>query len=132
MNIYPAVFTPCNEGGFIIHFPDLPGTNSQGSTLEDALSMARDALAVWLDSLADDRISYPQASDPASIPLSDGQFITLIDVNMVAYRRHKESKAVKKTLTIPSWLNVEAEKAKAPFSEILQRGLKDYLGIPNN
>ena len=132
LNIYPAVFTPCDEGGYIIHFPDLAGTHSQGSNLEDALNMARDALAVWLDSLSDDLIPYPSASDPADIALDAGQFISLIDVNMVAYRRHKETKAVKKTLTIPSWLNVEAEKANAPFSDILQRGLKEFLGISNS
>ena len=129
MNIYPAVLTPCKEGGFSVHFPDLPGAHTQGDTLKDALIMSREALAIWLDALTDDHQQLPNASDPAAVTIQDGQFISLIDVNLVAYRRHKESRAVKKTLTIPSWLNMEAEKANAPFSEILQRGLKEYLGI---
>ncbi len=55
--------------------------------------------------------------------------MTLIDVDMRAYRRTKESRAVKKTVTLPSWLNEEAEAAKLNFSAILQDGIKEYLHI---
>jgi predicted RNase H-like HicB family nuclease len=127
--VFPAIFTPCEEGGFSIHFPDLPGTNSEGDDMADAIYMARDALAMWLDNLMDDNEDIPVPSAPGAIPLESGQFVTMIDADMAAYRRHKNSKAVKKTVTIPAWLNEEAEAHRVNFSAILQDGLKRHIGI---
>ena len=126
--VFPAIFTPV-ENGYAIRFPDLPGTNSQGSDLANAIYMARDALATWLDYLMDEKEIIPTPSNAKDIPLEDGQFTTIIDIDMTAYRRHKSSKAVKKTLSIPSWLNEEAEAQNVNFSAILQDALKEHLGI---
>jgi predicted RNase H-like HicB family nuclease len=127
--IYPAVFTPAKEGGFSIYFPDLPGTNSQGDDIADAMSMARKSLASWLDYLLDEKREIPNAIIPCTETLDAGQFITLIDVDMTAYRRRKNTKAVNKTVTLPSWLNEEAEAAKINFSAVLQEGIKKRLNI---
>jgi predicted RNase H-like HicB family nuclease len=127
--IYPAIFTPEKDGGFSIYFPDLPGTNSQGNNMADAMRMARESLASWLDYLMDERLPIPKATIPFTVPLETGQIVTLIDVDMVSYRRRKNSKAVNKTVTLPSWLNEEAEAAKLNFSGILQEGLKNRLQI---
>jgi len=126
--VFPAVFTTCDEGGFSIYFPDLPGTNSEGNDMADAISMARDALAMWLDNLMDEGVTVPSPSVPSDITLEPGQFVTMIDADMTAYRRRKSSKAVKKTVTIPAWLNEEAEAHKLNFSAILQEGLKKHIG----
>jgi predicted RNase H-like HicB family nuclease len=116
--VYPAVFTPATEGGYSISFPDLPGTNSEGDTLTEALDMAKKSLASWLDYLIDEKLNIPKPTIPYLKTLDEGQFSTLIDVDMKEYRRRKESKAVKKTVTLPSWLNAEAEAAKLNFSAI--------------
>ena len=126
--VFPAIFTP-TELGFALRFPDLPGTNSQGKDLADAIIMARDALASWLDYLMDEGEDIPNPSISNKIALNGGQFVTMVDVDMTAYRRHKNSKAVKKTLSIPSWLNEEAEAHNVNFSAILQDALKEHLGI---
>jgi antitoxin HicB len=126
--VFPAIFTPC-ETGYAIRFPDLPGTNSQGKDMADAIYMARDALASWLDYLLDEKEIIPNPSEPNIIILENNQFITMIDVDMIAYRRRKNSKAVKKTLSIPSWLNEEAESHNVNFSAILQDALRKHLGI---
>jgi len=126
--VFPAIFTPVAEG-FAIRFPDLPGTNSQGKDMAEAIYMARDALASWLDYLLDENQPIPAPSKPNEISLEGGQFVTMIDVDMQAYRRRKNSKAVKKTLSIPSWLNEEAEAQNVNFSAILQDALKAHLGI---
>ena len=97
--------------------------------MEESIRMARDALAMWLDVLADDGKAMPAASLPNSVQTEDAQFVTLIDVDLAAYRRRKDSKAVKKTLTIPSWMNTMAEEASLNFSQILQDALCDRLGI---
>lgn len=127
--VYPAIFTPVKDGGYAIHFPDLPGTNSQGKDMANAIYMARDALASWLDFLIDEKLPIPKASIPYGSSLKTDQVITLIDADMDAYRRRKNSKAVKKTLTIPAWLNEEAEAQKINFSAVLQEGLKERLQI---
>lgn len=126
--VFPAIFTPFEEG-FAIRFPDLPGTNTQGKDMAEAVYMARDALASWLDYLLDENQPIPKPSSPNEIALEDGQFVSMIDVDMQAYRRRKNSKAVKKTLSIPSWLNEEAEAHNVNFSAILQDALKAHLGI---
>ena len=127
--IYPAIFTPVKGGGYAIHFPDLPGTNSQGKDMAEAVYMARDALASWLDYLIDEHLPIPKATIPYAGIIESGQIITLVDADMDAYRRRKNSKAVKKTLTIPAWLNEEAEAQKINFSAVLQEGLKERLQI---
>ena len=128
MYVFPAIFTPC-ETGYAIRFHDLPGTNSQGKDMSEAIYMARDALASWLDYLLDEKQAIPSPSKPKEIRLEDGEFVSMIDVDMQAYRRRKNSKSVKKTLSIPSWLNEEAEAQNVNFSAILQEALKAHLGI---
>lgn len=126
--VFPAIFTPVNNE-FAIRFLDLPGTNSQGKNLADAIFNARDALASWLDYLMDEGETIPNPSAVSDIALEPNQFVTMIDIDMTAYRRKKNSKAVKKTLSIPSWLNEEAEANNVNFSAILQDALKEHLGI---
>jgi hypothetical protein len=96
--------------------------------MADAVYMARDALAMWLDCLMDEGDDIPEPTAPGDVTLEPGQFVTMIDADLTAYRRHKDSKAVKKTVTIPAWLNEEAEAHKVNFSAILQEGLKNHLG----
>ena len=126
--VFPAIFT-ASKSGYAIRFPDLPGTNSQGKDMADAIYMARDALAMWLDCLMDEGEAIPKPTSPSDITLEHGQLVTMIDADLTAYRRHKDSKAVKKTVTIPAWLNEEAEAHKVNFSAILQEGLKSHLGV---
>lgn len=127
--VYPAVFTACDEGGYAIQFPDLPGTNSQGADMSEGMSMARDALIMWLDMLVDDGRPIPEASRPQDIHCAGNQFVTLVDADLDAYRRRKDSRAVKKTLTIPSWMNTMAEEAGLSCSQVLQDALRERLGV---
>lgn len=129
--VFPAIFT-LTKLGYAIRFPDLPGTNSQGKDMVEAICMARDALASWLDYLMDEGEVIPNPSLVTAITLEGDQFVTMIDIDMTAYRRKKNSKAVKKTLSIPSWLNEEAEANNVNFSAILQDALKEHLGIQAN
>jgi predicted RNase H-like HicB family nuclease len=129
--VFPAIFTP-SKSGYAIHFPDLPGTNSQGKDMADAIYMARDALAMWLDCLMDEGEDITKPTVPSDITVEPGQFVTMIDADMTAYRRRKNSKAVKKTVTIPEWLNEEAEARKVNFSAILQEGLKKHIGLESH
>ena len=127
--IFPAVFDPGEKGGYCVTFPDLPGCITQGDTLEEALRMAKDALELHLWGLEDDGDPVPTPTPPAKIPAPTGGFVNLIQVFMPPVRDEMSNKAIKKTLTLPKWLNDLAEREKINFSRELQSALKNRLGI---
>ena len=124
--VYPAILYS-DDGKIGVTVPDLPGCHTYGSDKADALFMAKDAVEMWLWHAENTHQRIPPASE--SLPQVAGQIITLIAADTDEYRRLNDSRAVKKTLSLPAWLNTMAEKANAPFSQILQQGLKEYLRI---
>jgi predicted RNase H-like HicB family nuclease len=130
---YPAVFDPNENGGYTVTFPDLPGCVTEGDNLDEALAMAAEAMALHLYGMERDGDPIPDPSNPADIQLpedaTDGAFVTLIQARTEPIRDELQNRAVKKTLTIPQWLNDEAEKAGINFSQVLQYALKEKLGI---
>lgn len=120
---YPAIFQTEEEGGYSVFFPDIEGCNTQGDTTEEAYDMAFDALGLTLSYLQDNKIDIPKPSNPQDIKLDNNQCLVVIQFDMMEYLKKHESKAVKKTLTIPSWLNEEAIKLNINFSQVLQEAL---------
>jgi hypothetical protein len=94
-----------------------------------AVYMAQDVLNLTLYDLEQDKKPIPAASKPRDIKTTGGQFTSVVAVDTETYRRFYENKAVKKTLTIPMWLNECAERANINFSGILQEALKAHLHI---
>lgn len=127
--IYPAVFTPEKEGGFSVRFPDVEGCFTSGDDLQDALKMAGDALSVMLVCLEDEHRDIPEASKINNLKMDDGEFASLISVDTISYRVTLNNAAVKKTLSIPAWLNEAAVKAGINFSQTLQDALKSQLKL---
>ena len=126
---YPAVFESGELKGYCVTFPDLPGCITEGDTLEEALSMAREALELHLYGMEEDGDSIPQPTPPEQVDVSSGGFVTVVEAWMDLVRDEMANKAVKKTLTIPKWLNDLAERSQLNFSHILQVALKNRLGI---
>jgi len=124
--VYPILLYP-DDGKISVSVPDLPGCHTFGDDLADALIMAKDAIEMWLWSAENNSLDIPKASD--SLPLKMGETTTLIVADTDEYRKANETRAVKKTLSIPAWLNYQAEQANAPFSQVLQEGLKKYLKL---
>ena len=128
--IYPAIFHPEPEvGGYSVSFPDLLGCVTEGDTLQEALTMAEDALGIYLQSLKDDGEPFPSPSNPSSLKPSGDDFATLVEWDEVAYLRRTDTKAVRKTLTIPGWLDSLAKDRNINFSQVLQTALIDTLGV---
>lgn len=127
--VYPAIFTPEEKGMFSIRFPDIEGCFTCGDTLEDGIDMAKDALSLMLTHLEDTGRNAPAASAINSLAIEDGEFTTYVSCDTAAYRRLIDSSAVKKTLSIPSWLNESATAAGINFSQVLQDALKQQLNI---
>lgn len=127
--VYPAIFTPVENGEYSIRVPDLPGCVTCGKDLADALDMAQDAISMWLTDAEDSKEEIPPASNVFDIKCDKSEFVNLIAADTVEYRNLNDSRAIKKTLTIPNWLNTKAEKAGVNFSQVLQEALKNILHI---
>ena len=121
--VYPAVFTPEENGNYSILFPDLDGCYTCGDSLEDGIEMAEDALALILYGYEKDNKSIPAPSSHETIALKPGEFVNYIACDTMIYRKMYNNKAVKKTLTIPEWLNEAATAAGLNFSQVLQEAL---------
>ena len=140
LSAYPACFFK-EETGYSVIFPDLNYLATCGTTLDNALSMAVDCLAGYLYWLQKDGESAPAASpieaiDPAKIAeeleFSPGEaFVNIIMVDVAEYAKTHFEKSVKKTLTIPAWLNKAALEQNINFSQVLQDALKNELHITN-
>ena len=124
---YPAVFHSAEEGGFWVTFPDFPEVFTQGDSIDECYSMCVDALGLAITS--DEYTSLPAASRPNDIETDCNSRIVLIDFDLDEYKRRINSAAVKKTLSIPGWLNEAAIEAGINFSAVLQKALKSELNL---
>ena len=126
--VYPAIFATEPEG-ISVTFPDLPDCATSGETLPEAIEMASDALALTLYDMEEDGVSIPPASDIRTVSTHENAFASLVSCDTLEYRKIFDSKAVKKTLTIPSWLNKAAERENINFSAVLQNALRSQLHL---
>ena len=126
--IYPAIFSK-EDTLYSVHFPDFESCYTQGENLQDAFDMAADVLALTLYEMEESKENIPTASEIKAIETKDNEFVSLVSCDTMAYRKLYDNKAVKKTLTIPSWLNRIAEKQNVNFSAVLQSALKEKLEI---
>lgn len=126
---YPAVFHKAKEGGFWITFPDIPECMTQGDDMRQAYEMAVEALGLSLSSMEDAGEAIPTASMPDAIIIEDGSFLAVIEFDLLEYRKKHCSRAVKKTLSIPAWMNEAAIKQGINFSQVLQEALLMKLNL---
>lgn len=127
---YPAIFHKAEEGGFWITFPDFPECFTDGDNMEQAYEMAVDALGLTLTSRQEEKLPVPPASDPSQIHLEPDCFLVVVEFDMIAYKKRTNPRAVKKTLSIPEWLNEEATAMGVNFSQVLQEALMRKINMP--
>lgn len=127
--VYPAIFSPSEDGGFTVSFPDVSGCYADGDTLAEAIENAKDALCLMLYDIEERGEALPVPTATKDVPSENNDIVSLVACDTLEYRKFFDKKAVKKTLTIPNWLNVMAERADINFSAILQEALIDKLQI---
>jgi len=126
--IYPAILTYADDG-ISIEFPDLPGCLPCADTTEEAFRNAKEAMALHLYTSEQDNEILPEPTSIQKIKTDSNQTVTLIEVWMPIFRDAIENRSIKKTLTLPKWLNDAAEQNHVNFSQVLQDGLKKTLGV---
>lgn len=121
--MYPAIFHK-EEETYWVEFPDLPGCQTYGENLNQTVKSAQEALAGYLLVLMEERKTIPVPSNMQELKKEKDSFSTLISCDINQY---KDTRAVKKTLTIPAWLNELAMERNYNFSQILQEALLSRL-----
>lgn len=140
-NVYPVIFTEVDTN-ILIDIPDfgiLTEANEEGKekgTLADAVGMARDAIGLACISAEDSGKMVKEPSKISDIDITKSAFygegttlVSLVDVDLVAYRRLIDNRTVRRNVTLPNWLNQEAEKAHINVSKVLQEALMTKLGV---
>lgn len=125
---YPAIFTQ-EANGYSIVFPDFEACFTQGENLEEGLNMAEDVLCLTLYDMEERGEEIPRSSDPRNLKTKENAFVTFVRCDTLEYRKFFDNKAVKKTLTVPHWLDEMATKANVNFSQTLQNALMEQLGV---
>ena len=139
--VYPVIFTEVDTN-ILIEVPDLEiytqanDASKKKGSLADAVMMARDVIGLSCISMEDSGKSIPVASKISDIDVKKGafyeegeSFVSVVDVDLVAYRQKNDMKMVRRNVTLPNWLNLEAEKSHINVSKVLQEALINVLGL---
>jgi predicted RNase H-like HicB family nuclease len=129
---YPVCFFQ-DENAVSVDVPDLPGCITFGRNMTEAIEMAKDAMGGWLYTSLQDGEELPEPT-PVNEVVPDEEFmkcimVNLVNVDMDAYTQKYRTKAVHKNCTIPAWLNERALRNGINFSNALQAGIKQQLGM---
>lgn len=132
---YPVIFTKTSDGGYLVDIPDI-NRQTQGTDYPNAIEMARDYLGIWLTDLEDEGKKLPSPSKMSDIDPTKGEFgsgeVSMVDIDTKLYRRIAEmnsDKTIRRNVTIPQWLDIEAKKAKINVSKLLKNALIEELGL---
>lgn len=133
-NVYPVIFTQTKDA-VLIDVPDLE-ILTEGQNMINAVEMVRDAIGLKGITIEDNGEQIPEPTELSKINLENGtftkegkSFLSLVDIDFTEYRRKVDNKAVRRNVTLPSWLNREAEKANINVSKVLQEALMTKLGV---
>ena len=127
--VYPACFYKEEDGRYSVEVPDFP-LATFGDDLADAIYMATDAIAGRVLLMLKDGEPLPAASDPKNVtPDDETGFVSMLYVDLNTLKQNHDETPVKKTLTIPSWLNQAAERKNINFSATLKDALIEKLAV---
>ncbi|GHV30662.1 CopG family transcriptional regulator [Spirochaetia bacterium] len=119
--VYPAIFHKNDDESYTITYPDLPGCISEGKSLGNAMYMAETALIQWIGYLTDKKQEIPNASSVKDVEIDNGEFVNLIRAEV------KDIRAVKRTVSIPKWMDDQVSMSGLSLSRVLQEAIKEKL-----
>ena len=122
---YPAIFHKNEDSTYTITFPDLPGCISEGKSIANAIFMSQAALTQWVEYSKDKKVQLPEPSPLASITVEKDEFVNFVCIN------YKENRAVKRTVSIPKWMDDLVIESGLSLSRILQDALKQRFKEQN-
>jgi len=133
---FPALFCYRETGEEIgIVFPDLPGCTSHGKDENDAWRSAKEALSLHLWGMEEDSDDIPEPTHVQNIDYAEYEepgwklVTVLVEVWMPAFREKMSLKATTRAVTLPGWLDRVGKAAGLNYSQILQDGIMERLGV---
>ena len=123
-HFYPAIFHE-EDGGYWVEFSGLEGCVTQGDTFEQAYEMAVEALGLYLETA--DGFNYPEPITINKNEVDANSYVVMVEFDEVEYLKKMNSQSVKKTLTIPKWLDILAVRNNINFSQTLQNALMENI-----
>lgn len=125
---YPVIFVESEEGVYRTFVPDF-GVAAHGTSVVEAIEATRNIIGEKGLDMENRGEEIPQPFSAGELEHEKGEFISLVDIDFNAYRRAYDMRTVRRNVSLPSWLNVEAEKAGLNVSALLQDALKQELNI---
>lgn len=116
--VYPAIFHKNNDNSYTVIFPDLSGCITEGKSLGEAMRMAQSAINQWIEYSKDKNLQIPKPTEINNIKVNSNEFVSLIRTDI------KDSHAVKRTVSIPKWMDERVTEAGLSLSRVLQDALK--------
>ncbi|MDR1559093.1 MAG: type II toxin-antitoxin system HicB family antitoxin [Clostridiales bacterium] len=129
MYVYPVVFSPTEQGGYCVYAPDFKGCITEAEDYAEGITKIRDGLCGMLYILERDRLAIPMPTPIDQVERDPGDVVSLVDVSLDEYRRRVGSKAVRRTVSIPEWLDDMAIKADISLSQTIQKALMEELQV---
>ncbi len=126
--IYPAILTQ-EDDGVIVTFPDVEGARTDGATMEEALENAEDVLNLMLLTMEERKIDIKPPTPIATLDVPKGSTVALVRADTLAYSRKVDTKAVRKSVSIPAWMDALAREHNLNFSNVLQNAICRELNI---
>ena len=126
--VYPALFV-VEDDGIIVTFPDLDDTFTDGATMQEAFENAEDVLNLMLWNREEEKEEIPPPSLPEEITVPQGATLAMIKADTLAYRKIHDTKTIRRSITIPSWLDTLARERNINFSQLMQNAIRRECGI---
>lgn len=126
--VYPAILTQ-EDDGIIVSFPDVEGARTDGATMEEALENADDVLNLMLLTMEEKHMNIKPPTPIASLDVPKGSTVALVRADTLAYSKKVDTRAVRKSVSIPAWMDTLAREHNLNFSNVLQNAIRKELNI---
>ena len=126
--VFPAIFTNDSDG-IIVTFPDLEDTFTDGNTMEEAFENAEDVLNLMLWNREEEKREIPSPTPAAEIPVPANSTLAMIKADTLAYRKLHDKKTVRRSITLPNWLDTIARERNINCSQLLQNAIRNECGL---
>jgi predicted RNase H-like HicB family nuclease len=128
-HVYPVIFSKEDDGSFCVYAPDFPGCITEASSWAEGIEKIRDGICGMLYIIERDKMNVPAPSDPSALTLEPSDVAALVDVDIDEYKRRIGSRAVRRTISIPEWMDEKATRAGVSLSQVTQDALRQTLNL---
>jgi predicted RNase H-like HicB family nuclease len=125
--VYPVIFSREDDGSLCVYAPDIPGCVTEARDYADGVAKIREGICGMLYAMERGGLTVPEPSAPGGVSLDPGDVIALVDAPLEDYKRRVGNRAVRRTISIPEWMDDLASRSGISLSQITQDALRKTL-----